>query len=788
MKFLRLFFAGLIVLLFSGALAPVSFASPDPQQVANTPGLKFDAYYPINASNPPARSTSAYTRCASGTVANINHSFGNSIFGCPGDFVMVHYYGFISSPVAATANFRAYADDGFFLSIDGNTIIDDWQLKGCSYVDTGSFTFAANTWYEIDAWFYEWGGGACSLLYSDINGSWNAVPTTMFAQDNVPTIMFTDTRINSLARRNQQYSSNVVASGPGTITYSLASGSDPLPDGLSLNPATGEISGSPSTYGEYDFSITATSDDLSNSPPATTDTLVIVVGEPPDLSSVVVGATIPSGSAMEPIDVSGFGGYPAASYSADSDWPNGVTVTGTNGLLQGTPTGEGIHDFTVTAANVFGESVSPNLRLTITKESYFPAQYEDILGHTFVGGARGNYSSGITARGYPNPTYSIVDDPLTVGSNGLPSGLTLNSSTGRITGAADTVGTYPFRIRVVNGIGNGDTSRTQTIVVATVPAVTFDDIETEAYLGVAFDQRPTFSGYPSPTYSITGSLPEGVTLKSNGQVSGTPTESGTFSFRVCATTYSAETCTRPYSLRVRAEPVYRNNNDLPPTAQVGVLYSGHINFLGLVDSYAISPEGDGLPQGLSIGSATGIISGTPTQTGVFKFSVAARGSTGQYTTTPAQTITVNKIPVWTRQTLGGLNRTPINNDVDAFVSAAGYPAPTYSISSGVLPRGLTLNANTGAILGRPTQHGSFTFTIAASNSVGNIDSAPISLMVTQNPVAMDETIAPTVMRNLPFADAIVYDAYPEPTYSIAPVTPTASGLVSKKGSNIRSKF
>jgi hypothetical protein len=93
-----------------------------------------------------------------------------------------------------------------------------------------------------------------------------------------------------------------------------------------------------------------------------------------------------------------------------------------------------------------------------------------------------------------------------------------------------------------------------------------------------------------------------------------------------------------------------------------------------------------------------------------------------------------------------------------------------------------VNANSGELVGRPTQHGSFTFTIAASNSIGHVDSAPISLMVTQNPIAMDEVIAPTVLRNNPFSDAIVYDAYPEPTYSIASgALPTGLAISSTSG-------
>lgn len=591
---------------------------------------------------------------------------------------------------------------------------------------------------------------------------------------------WTDQTVEVLAPRGEQYSDSVLASGEGVITYSeiAPSGSissaqtSGLPPFLELNSSTGAITGTApndsSADGVYVFRIRATDVVGETATTANTANLTITVGAPPSIADVTYTNSGVFGEALSSFSFADTTGYPAPTYSRTSGaLPNGVTLGSNTGELSGTPTEFGEFPFTVTATNAFGSSTTTLSLLTVNRAAYFPGGYSNLDSVTFENDVDSPYSSRITAAGYPAPVYSIVDDPLTAGTSNLPPGLSLNATTGRITGVATSAGSYPFRVFAENGRGNGDTTSTQTIVVATVPTVTFDDIATDAYLGIAFNQRPTFSGYPTPAYSVTGSLPNGVTLKSDGAVSGTPTEAGTFSFRVCAKTFGAQTCTRLYALRVFAEPVYRNNNELPPTAEFGVPYSGHLNFHGLVENYAIAAQSGGLPQGLSIGSTTGIIGGTPTQTGVFQFRVTARGSTGQSSTTPDQTLTVNRVPVWIRQTLGGLTRTPINTQVDSFVSAVGFPDPTYSISSGVLPRGISLNAESGELLGRPTQHGSFAFTIAASNAVGHVTSAPISLMVTQNPIPMDEVVVPTVLRNIPFADAIVYDAYPEPTYSIA---------------------
>lgn len=151
-----------------------------------TPGLVVDVYVGINQyGNPPSRSDVVYTKCKTVTVDNIQANWGGgSIFGCGGDFIMLHYRGYITYPTTTKVYFQAPADDGFYMSINGQQIINDWSLKGCGANSTGVFSFTGGKSYSIDAWFYEWGGGACSnLYYQPQGGQWSVAPASFFTQD-----------------------------------------------------------------------------------------------------------------------------------------------------------------------------------------------------------------------------------------------------------------------------------------------------------------------------------------------------------------------------------------------------------------------------------------------------------------------------------------------------------------------------------------------------------------------------------------------------------------------------
>jgi len=149
-------------------------------------GLIADIYNNVyTQGNPPQKSANAYTFCRSTVVANIDANWGGgSVAGCNGDYVMIHYHGYITYPADKKVYFYANADDGFYMTINGQTIVNDWSLKGCGGNTVGLFSFSAGVSYPVDAWYYEWGGGACaSLNYQPLGtGSWSIAPASFFTQ------------------------------------------------------------------------------------------------------------------------------------------------------------------------------------------------------------------------------------------------------------------------------------------------------------------------------------------------------------------------------------------------------------------------------------------------------------------------------------------------------------------------------------------------------------------------------------------------------------------------------
>jgi hypothetical protein len=171
-------------------VAVLGFFAPSSTVGASSPttGLAVRGYH-ISVSN-PERVDSETPDCSS-THSQIQNWPDTYMAGCRTDQVMLHYTGYISIPTQ-TAQFRIWSDDGGWATIGDNSF-GYWGLRGCNYTESPVYEFTAGQSVPIDAWFYEWGGGECFILWWNIGDGWGPVPESAFTQSAPETTTTTTT-------------------------------------------------------------------------------------------------------------------------------------------------------------------------------------------------------------------------------------------------------------------------------------------------------------------------------------------------------------------------------------------------------------------------------------------------------------------------------------------------------------------------------------------------------------------------------------------------------------------
>ena len=158
------------------------------------------------------------------------------------------------------------------------------------------------------------------------------------------------------------------------------------------------------------------------------------------------------------------------------------------------------------------------------------------------------YSQPESALGGTTPyTWSIA-------SGSLPAGLSLNASTGTISGTPTTAGTSNFTVRVTDGASPTPATTTKALSITTAAHVAISTTSLpNGKVGVAYNQTMAASGGTTPyTWSITaGSLPAGLSLGAGtGVITGTPSHKGTYNFTVQVTDSVGGTATQALSITI----------------------------------------------------------------------------------------------------------------------------------------------------------------------------------------------------------------------------------------------
>jgi len=477
-----------------------------------------------------------------------------------------------------------------------------------------------------------------------------------------------------------------------------------LSDGLSINTSTGIISGTPLAFRvQTIYTVTAT-----NSLGNTSFNLVITVNEiAPTSLSYTSSNVLTKNTLISSLNPAISGGA-VTNYSVSPSLPLGLNLNTITGIISGTPTDVSPNaTFTVTATNSVGNT---SFALSFTVNDSAPAALSYSNSNIFT------LNSSIASL---NPSVSGGTVISYSASPVLPSGLTLNTATGIISGTPTEIspdGTYI--ITATNSGGNSSFGISMTINDSAPAALSYSNSNIFTRNSAITSLNPSVSGGAVIRYSASPDLPSGLTLNTaTGIISGTPIEispdgtyiitatnsGGNSSFSISITINDSA----PAALSYSYSNIFTRNSAI---ASLSPSVSG-----GTVIRYSASPD---LPSGLTLNTATGIISGTPTEIspdGTYTITATNSGGNSSFEIS----ITINdSAPA--ALSYSNSNIFTRNSAIASLSpSVSGGTVIRYSASPD-LPSGLTLNTATGIISGTPTEISALAaYTITATNSGGN---------------------------------------------------------------------
>jgi hypothetical protein len=721
--------------------APFSFTTPSP--VTISPGTSYD----MNVRFAPTAAGSYAGNNSNNFKTSINSNGGQAVLYFSGSGVGINPLAVTTTSLPdAGITAASYPKTLATLTATGGVFPYTWSS---SALPTG-LALNASSGVLTQTGPVAAGNYAITFTVQDSNS-----PATSASRDlalKVGSVSITTQSLASWTQGQPGYSQMLTATAGPTYTWSIVAGSGagtliPVP-GLTLNASSGVISGTPSTPGSYNFTVQAD----GGPGQVTTKDLSITVNPALSILTSSLAAGVQGISYSQSLSAAG-GTAPATWTITSGALPPGLLLNQGAGAITGIPTASSVtpYSFTLKITDSTGASATKSFSILINSALDITSPNSGVgsPANALIGAS---YSYTFSASGGASPySWSVV-------AGSLPLGLQINPFTGIASGAPIAVGTYSFTVKVqdVNGTA---VVKTFTITVNEPVSITNSTLVgwTQSQPGYSQTLAAT-GGNGSYSWSKTaGNLPPGLSIV-GGVISGTPTTAGSYTFTLTATDGSAPALTAGKQFTIVINPPLVITTTALADASSGVFYSQQMTTTGGTAPFLWSmAAGSTLPQGLSLDSVTGVISGVPTAataTPTPTFTIKVTDATG-VAVSKALSIQISAVTPVTPLSIITSSLPSVNNGAayNQTLSATGGVRPyTWSSVSGSLPDGITLAGATGVLSGTPTKGGVYDFVIQVTDN--NKLSSTKLLTITVNDSAVGSgTVVFTDTGNAPITYA-----------------------------------
>nr|WP_294934331.1 T9SS type A sorting domain-containing protein [uncultured Flavobacterium sp.] len=552
---------------------------------------------------------------------------------------------------------------------------------------TGAITPSASTAGTYTVTYTIPASGGCSAVPVTTSVTITAVPTATISYAGTPFC-------KSLATPQ-----SVTLTGTGAYT----GGTFSALAGLSINASTGAITPSSSTAGTYTVTYTIPASEGCAAVPVTTSVTITAV---PTATITYPAASFCKTAGNQNVTLTGTGAYTGGTYSSS---PAGLTINAAGRITPGTSVA-GTYTVTYTIPASGGCSAIPvTTSVTITTAPTAAISY---AGTPFC---KSDGVQSVTLTG---------TDAYTGGTFSATAGLTMDTSTGEITPATSTAGTYTVTYTIPASGGCAAVPVTTSVTVTAVPTATISYAGTPFCRSIATAQAVTRTGTGAFTGGTYTASPAGLSINSGtGAITPSASTAGTYTV----------TYTIPASGGCAAVPVTTSVTiTAVPTASIS--YAGTPFCKSLASPQSVTLAGTGAytggtfsaAAGLTIDASTGEITPASSTAGTYTVTYTIPASGGCAAVPVTTSVTITAVPTASISYAG----TPFckslgSGQLVTLTGTGAYTGGTYSSS----PAGLSINTSSGSINPSISTAGSYvvTYTIPAS---GGCTAVPVTTSVT----------------------------------------------------------